>query len=395
MGVPQVNRVVATVSDVSETWYSRLVVLNADAPIPTVMASTGYTSPRWNPIPPTIAPLVNAWRIFNHAQDWDSARFHHSISIDTYDLVLSAQPGFKLSRTTLTTLPNVSSLAPVVSRNGTSVGYLYETGGLLRAYDLQLGTQLWSRNVNAGSPTTTNLYLFPLLLSNQVVLLDNQNGGGVARRWDLLGTRLADVNPLPSAPLSPARASVLDNDIILVPCADGTVRALTASGTSMGPFHTEAYLRDVIATGGHYLVSTGGTNPSLKCYKSVLFNGNAPAMLTRGLPTKLPIASPGDAGFPYVCAFSFGTGPTPLPPPDTRTLPLTPDPLMVCMLSGCGGFVSGHIGVLDAAGNAGVIVTPPAVLPAGLVFHTAYVVLDPAFRTGLRTISQAIPLTTM
>jgi len=94
----------------------------------------------------------------------------------------------------------------------------------------------------------------------------------------------------------------------------------------------------------------------------------------------------GDHGLPYQLGTSLGTGPIPI---DTRKLDLSPDALLaVTVASYWPSIFSGYRGVIDSMGQAQAAIHIPNV-PAliGLRLHSAFVTLDPAAPSGIRSIS--------
>jgi len=92
------------------------------------------------------------------------------------------------------------------------------------------------------------------------------------------------------------------------------------------------------------------------------------------------------AAQPYQVGTSLGTGPIPI---DTRQIDLSPDALlMVTAMSYWPSIFSGYRGVIDAKGQAQAAINIPNV-PAliGVRLHSAFVTLDPAAPSGIRSIS--------
>ena len=106
----------------------------------------------------------------------------------------------------------------------------------------------------------------------------------------------------------------------------------------------------------------------------------------------LNLSAPGDATLPYQVGTSLGTGPIPI---DTRKLDLSPDDLL--RLS-AGNFwpsiFSGYRGVIDNKCQAKASINIPNI-PAliGTKPHTAFVTLDPAAASGVRSISNTFSFT--
>jgi hypothetical protein len=107
-----------------------------------------------------------------------------------------------------------------------------------------------------------------------------------------------------------------------------------------------------------------------------------------GSSQDLRFSDPASAGRFYFAASSGGS--VPGIPIDTRVLPLNFDLLLQLTLGGLPPLLNGYVGVLDADGIAAGRITfigfPQLV---GLRFVTAFLVLDPAAPSGIRTISNA------
>jgi len=105
-----------------------------------------------------------------------------------------------------------------------------------------------------------------------------------------------------------------------------------------------------------------------------------------GLTVSLTLTAFHDVARPYQLASSLGTGPIPL---DTRQLGLSPDGLLVVTVMGYWPTVfSGYRGVIDSKGQAQAAIHIPNV-PAliGVRLHSAFVTLDPAAPSRIRSIS--------
>jgi len=105
-----------------------------------------------------------------------------------------------------------------------------------------------------------------------------------------------------------------------------------------------------------------------------------------GTPVTISLLANDDPGFAYQVGTSLGTGPIPI---DTRTLNLSPDGLLFVSTSGFWpGIFSGYRGVIDQNGKAlATIHIPNATVLIGTRLHTAFVSLDPAAPSGIRSIS--------
>jgi len=225
--------------------------------------------------PLSVFPLMGQdheirWKVFFHRQRMvklDSLRQYRSWFLRVYDaLTLAPSPApFPchpfLSDSTPSTLKGKYVQSPLVIAGGN--GYLFETGGFLRAYDLQNGRQLWCRKITE----TLKERMTPLVLTGAVVMVDRETGEAAAyARSDgaLLWRRT-----LPARPAIPGfnleSGCILDQDIILLPLRTGDVYGLDRTGTLIGPVHHEAGVLNVIAAGGKYLVST---RSELICYRA-------------------------------------------------------------------------------------------------------------------------------
>jgi len=105
-----------------------------------------------------------------------------------------------------------------------------------------------------------------------------------------------------------------------------------------------------------------------------------------GSRVDLALATLNDTGLPYLLGTSLGTGPIPI---DTRTLDLSPDALLAVTVMGSWPWIfSGYRGVIDAKGQGQAAIHIPN-LPAliGVRLHSAFVTLDPAAPSGVRSIS--------
>jgi hypothetical protein len=107
-----------------------------------------------------------------------------------------------------------------------------------------------------------------------------------------------------------------------------------------------------------------------------------------GTAVTLSVQANDDPGFAYQVGTSLGTGPIPI---DTRSLNLSPDGLLFVSTSGFWpGIFSGYRGVIDAQGQAQATINIPNVTALiGTRLHTAFVSLDPAAPSGIRSISNA------
>ena len=105
-----------------------------------------------------------------------------------------------------------------------------------------------------------------------------------------------------------------------------------------------------------------------------------------GTTVNLDLTAPTDAGKPYQVGSSLGTGPIPI---GKRQINLSPDNMLVASVGGhLPSVFVGYTGLLDAAGKAQaklVIPNIPALI--GVRLHSAFVTLDTAAPSGIRSIS--------
>jgi hypothetical protein len=99
-----------------------------------------------------------------------------------------------------------------------------------------------------------------------------------------------------------------------------------------------------------------------------------------------------DAGLPYQLGSSLGTGPIPI---GTRQLDLSPDNLLLVTVNNYWPWIfSGYRGVIDSKGQAqATIHIPNQPALAGVRVHSAFVTLDPAAPSGVRSISDTFSFT--
>lgn len=100
----------------------------------------------------------------------------------------------------------------------------------------------------------------------------------------------------------------------------------------------------------------------------------------------MTLKAPSDPGRNYHCASSLATGPTGI---DVRQVNLAVDSLLAASVSGTlPGVFGGYAGALSANGRAtSTLAIPNITAVTGVVIHNAFVVLDPAARSGIRSIS--------
>lgn len=104
-------------------------------------------------------------------------------------------------------------------------------------------------------------------------------------------------------------------------------------------------------------------------------------------PVALTFADASAAGFNYFGAASFGNFGIPV---DTRVIPLQPDALFSLTIGGLPPILTGYAGTLDAngVGKGQILVPSPALV--GIAFYSAFVVVDGAAPSRIRTISNAL-----
>jgi len=105
-----------------------------------------------------------------------------------------------------------------------------------------------------------------------------------------------------------------------------------------------------------------------------------------GSSQSLVLTAARDAGRPFLVGSSLGIGPIPV---DTRRIDLSPDDLLRVSSGGLWPSVfSGYHGVLDGKGQATASIhIPNNPVLIGTRIHTAFVTLDPASPSGVRSIS--------
>jgi hypothetical protein len=100
----------------------------------------------------------------------------------------------------------------------------------------------------------------------------------------------------------------------------------------------------------------------------------------------LSVLAAGSLGLAYQLGTSFGTGPIPI---DTRNLNLSPDNLLVVTVKNYWPWIfAGYRGVIGSKGQAQAAIHIPNVSALmGVRLHSAFVTLDPAAPSGIRSIS--------
>jgi len=98
------------------------------------------------------------------------------------------------------------------------------------------------------------------------------------------------------------------------------------------------------------------------------------------------LTAPNEAGKPYLCATSLGTGPIPI---DTRNVCLTADAVLFLSVSGLAPTVfSSYAGTLSATGTGGASLNIPKVAAlVGIDISTAFVTIDGTAPSGIGSIS--------
>ena len=111
-----------------------------------------------------------------------------------------------------------------------------------------------------------------------------------------------------------------------------------------------------------------------------------------GGQVNISLTSLNDAGLPFQLGSSLGTGPIPI---DTRSLNLSPDSLLIVTVNNYWPSIfSGFRGVFDSMGLAGAAINLPNITALiGTRIHTAFVTLDPAAPSSIRTISSTYSFT--
>jgi len=137
-------------------------------------------------------------------------------------------------------------------------------------------------------------------------------------------------------------------------------------------------------TVGPDLTYNGGTDAFVAKVALILLTGSG---TTRpGGQVDFSLTATDDVGLVYHVGTSLGTGPIPI---DSRWLNLSPDDLLRVTVTDLWPWIfSGYRGVIDAQGQAQAAIHIPNV-PAliGVRLHSAFVTLDPAAPSGIRSIS--------
>ena len=167
-------------------------------------------------------------------------------------------------------------------------------------------------------------------------------------------------------------------------CIGSRTAAHAASGSNMVPGAFTVKSGPWIAAMTVNNTDTGGLGyDDLRYDYSPLTLSGSP---TPGGTVTLALAVAADAGLPYQIGSSLGAGPTPV---GNRSINLTVDDLLVVSVSGLLPAVfADYAGRLDPSGKATASIRlPPFPALKGLRIHSAFVTLDAAMPSGIRTIS--------
>ncbi|MEE9296841.1 MAG: hypothetical protein V3W34_18000, partial [Phycisphaerae bacterium] len=325
-----VDRVVFTTSDrvaLPDAGDTRIVVLDATADAPNPLGQSTIADATWN----GTAVAIYSW---NAGQPQGKANvLHHeksrhvipgghnwvSTSLRVYDLVSLVEPtepflpaSSLLSGTTVSDQLWTISPSPTVIGPTGLTGYLYESGGFLRAFDLQNGVEIWSNRIS-----TTNINMMPYVLPGQgagehdiVVMIDGDSG--MISAYDGVTGDAAPWSPLatPAPPLWTV-GCVLDHGIMLIALENGDIYGLDREGALIGRFdescnlvgfHHEPNLGNVIAVDGKFLVWANG---ELICYEPAGigdFDGNELVDLEDYRVLHSCVSGPGVSTPPDCCA---------------------------------------------------------------------------------------------
>jgi hypothetical protein len=199
--------------------------------------------------------------------------FSHSLRAIDFQAKQDPAPGYSspvLSGKTLSTVNFTTGINPVILDPGVGLGYYFDTGGFLVCIRLSNGSVAWNVKI-----PTTSAFLRPYLLplSGRIVLADP--GAGSIAAYDradgqLRWTRSVAANHLPAAPTIRGGV-VLDNDLLLLPFANGDIRAIDQNGNLTPAVVNVPGAHTVIASLGHYLVAT---DTQLFCYRAANATAN-------------------------------------------------------------------------------------------------------------------------
>jgi hypothetical protein len=204
-------------------------------------------------------------------------------------------------------------------------------------------------------------------------------------------------------------------DLILAGWSDAFVAKIEAGGTGLvycgyvggkEPFAEQGRGLAVDASGNAYVAGMTTCNENefpVKVGPDVSFNGgyNGDGYVAKvglvlleggggarpGSKTSFALTASDSPALPYQLGTSLGTGPIAI---DTRQLDLSPDDLLLVTVNGYWPWIfSGYRGVIDSKGQAQAAIHIPNI-PAliGTHLHTAFVTLDPAAPSGIRSISK-------
>jgi len=165
---------------------------------------------------------------------------------------------------------------------------------------------------------------------------------------------------------------------------EGAGIAVDAVGNAYVTGRTGSDEKSLPVTVGPDLTHNGGQDAFVaKVALAIVQGSGAPRP---GGAVNLLLTDTDGSGRAYRMGTSLGTGPIPI---DTRKLDLSPDVLLVVSTGGVWPSIfSGYRGVIDAKGQAQATIRIPNI-PAliGLRLHSAFVTLDPAAPSGIRSIS--------
>lgn len=215
----------------------------------------------------------------------------------------------------------------------------------------------WNQRNPATSPTSRCYHAMVYDLARQrVVLYGGQDSGRLWQEdtWEWDGSTWVQRGPGPVSPKRCFHAMVYDSS---------RQQVVLFGGQNLGAMG----LNDTWEYGFPGTVATSGT-PRV------------------GATVNLVLTAAGDAGLPYQAGSSFGTGPILI---GGQRIGLSPDGLLVVSAGNLApGIFQGYQGVLDHRGQAQAAIHIPKVSTlVGLQIHTAFLTLDPAAPSGIRSIA--------